>query len=881
MKITEEMPFQALCKTWQPVCLERDLQQREIISYTLLNEEIVIAKLPDGILAARDLCPHRGAKFGIGQIVNGNLQCPYHGWEFDSAGSCQEIPSIPGDSPIKQQACLKRFDVQLRYGMVWVKLDDDEMAPLPEIPEFENDWTYLVGDPVPTGAGFRREIDNYLDMSHFAFAHAKTLGVAAAKVITGIDITHYEDGFQMDAPFPELEGADTGKLSRGHHRRQRIYLPNFTTIRQSWNDGDERVLVHIPSPNTQESCTMFWALAISPNFDGPRPEDQMRFAVSVYAEDKEMMENQRPAEVPIGNEIGVMVPADRLPITYKRAIRKFVLDAMLPPEDRLKPLEQREIVDSYLILYGSQTGTAERLAWDCRRELQHMGVTSEVMEMDQFMSSIVDSGLTGDDNILTSTVERKLIVITSTYGVGEAPDNARRLLEHLRSLPHDSIRNLSYAVLALGDRSYVNFCQCGKDFHNQLETIGGKPIWPITLADTDVDESFSSFMEQFRERYQAELKEISLTINGKAYSGIQSGGSLLHTLRNQGINLASACEGKGSCGSCVCSVRTETDDLVAGVTGAERMLLGDERITSGKRLACQVSVIEDLKLEVDPVALSSTQTSFRVLRNENVATYIKELVLEPDDADTAFRFKAGQYMQFEIPEFQIDYGKIDISNPYRDMWERQNLFELKAENHSSTRRAYSMATNPDVDPHVSFNVRIALPPGNNGDPVGVGSSYLFNLKPGDKITGIGPFGDFLPKESDKEMIYLGGGAGMAPLRAHLSYLFDTLRTSRKVSFWYGARSKNELFYQDYFQKLVESFENFSFHVALSEPSPADDWDSHTGFIHEVLQREYLQSHPSPKSIEYYLCGPPQMVRAANGMLDEFEVSKDNIAYDEF
>jgi vanillate O-demethylase monooxygenase subunit len=323
--LTDEDVFAALKKTWQPVALTRDLRQKGVVCWLMLGEEIVVADLGNGrLLAARDLCPHRGAKFGLGAIVHGNLQCPYHGWEFDQQGICAKIPSLIDPFVTLERTCLRTYGVTDRYGMIWVKLEKETLAELPDVPEFENaEWTYIVAEPMAFGCGFRREIDNYLDMSHFAFAHKNTLGVAASSQISNIHITHYDDGFLMNAPFPVLANPDQapGKLQQSHQRRQRVFLPNFTTIRQSFEDGDERVLVHIPSPHTAMSCTVFWALAISPKFAGPAARDQIAFAVKVLDEDRIMVENQRPLEVPIGAEQAVMVPADRLANTYKAALR--------------------------------------------------------------------------------------------------------------------------------------------------------------------------------------------------------------------------------------------------------------------------------------------------------------------------------------------------------------------------------------------------------------------------------------------------------------------------------------------------------------------------------------------------------------------------------
>ena len=334
--LTEEVPFKVLRKTWQPVALSRDLRPNDVRPYRLLGEEIVIARFNDGLLAAQNSCPHKGMKLDKGCVRDTELRCAYHGWKFDRAGNCTNIPSLIQPLPDKQeQARLITYAVRERYGMIWVRLDRDEYSPLPDVPEFEDPrWTYTVADPMVFQAGFRREIENYLDMTHFAFAHSTSLGVAADAVVPPMKITEYDDGFQMDAPFPSLASPEVqpGKLQQPHQRRQRCYLPNFTTIRQSFFDGDERVLVHIPSPNDRERCTVFWALAISPGFRGPAPADQMTFAVRVLDEDRTMCENQVPREVPINPSRGgwgvLVTPGDTLANTFQRTFRKYLLRSL-------------------------------------------------------------------------------------------------------------------------------------------------------------------------------------------------------------------------------------------------------------------------------------------------------------------------------------------------------------------------------------------------------------------------------------------------------------------------------------------------------------------------------------------------------------------------
>jgi MocE subfamily Rieske [2Fe-2S] domain protein len=275
-------------------------------------------------------------------------------------------------------------------------------------------------------------------------------------------------------------------------------------------------------------------------------------------------------------------------------------------------------------------------------------------------------------------------------------------------------------------------------------------------------------------------------------------------------------------------------------------------------------------------------TRFRVVSNHNVATYIKELVIEPSDDQEPIAFMPGDYMQLDIPAYDdIRFRDFDVAEPFRTVWEANHVFDYAAANPAAQRRNYSLAGNRSLERVLRFNVRIAAPPRGQDCPAGAGSSYVWHLKPGVAVTAIGPFGDFHIKPTQREMVYIGGGAGMAPLRAHISHLFETVTTARKVSFWYGARSRQELFYQDYFSGISASHPNFSFHPALSEPLPEDQWKSHTGFIHEVLRREYLATHRDPTAIDYYLCGPPAMVAAARTMLAEFAVPDDRIACDEF
>jgi MocE subfamily Rieske [2Fe-2S] domain protein len=278
-----------------------------------------------------------------------------------------------------------------------------------------------------------------------------------------------------------------------------------------------------------------------------------------------------------------------------------------------------------------------------------------------------------------------------------------------------------------------------------------------------------------------------------------------------------------------------------------------------------------------------TALKFRVVSNRSVATFIKELVLEPEIPADAIAFTPGDYLQIDIPAYEsIRFCDFDIPEPFATVWKCQHVFDLIASNpHPGRRNNYSLAGNPRTELQLRFNVRIATPPPGQDCAPGVGSSYVFGLRPGDRVTAIGPFGDFHIKPTQHEMVYIGGGAGMAPLRAHLSHLLESEQTARKVSFWYGARSRQEIFYEDYFRSLEAAHPNFAFHLALSSPLPGDEWTGHAGFIHEAVFENYLRSHPNPEAIEFYLCGPPMMIRACNGMLASIGVPSRQIAYDEF
>jgi Na+-transporting NADH:ubiquinone oxidoreductase subunit F len=363
---------------------------------------------------------------------------------------------------------------------------------------------------------------------------------------------------------------------------------------------------------------------------------------------------------------------------------------------------------------------------------------------------------------------------------------------------------------------------------------------------------------------------------------VESGTTLLDTLSSNGLLLPSACGGGGTCGVCRCRVLEGGGDLLPTEEGHINRKEGKENW----RLSCQVKVKQDMRIEVPPEVFSINKWECKVRSNENVATFIKEFVLELPEGEN-LPFESGGYIQIEVPKYEIDYSNFDIEEEYRGDWDRFNLWNLKANNNETVIRAYSMANHPAEGNIVMLNIRIASPPPDRAKggfvdvPPGIASSFIFDLKPGDLATVSGPYGEFFIQETEREMCYIGGGAGMAPLRSHIFHLFHTLRTGRKVSYWYGARSLREMFYEDHFRKIEEEFPNFKFHIALSDPLPEDNWEGHTGFIHSVVLDNYLDDHPAPEDIEYYICGPPMMLSAVQGMLDGLGVESNMIRYDDF
>lgn len=387
------------------------------------------------------------------------------------------------------------------------------------------------------------------------------------------------------------------------------------------------------------------------------------------------------------------------------------------------------------------------------------------------------------------------------------------------------------------------------------------------------------FVLAFVESQVAKKGDCKILINDEKEPLVVAGGrTLLTVLSNNKIFLPSACGGGGTCGMCKCQVMEGGGDILPTETGL--IPRGEQK--KHYRLACQVKIRQDMKIRIPDEVFKIQKFECTVRSNRNVATFIKELILELPKGQT-LDFRAGGYIQIDIPPYKLTYKEFDVEEEYRSDWDKYRLWDLKAENDDPIFRAYSMANHPAEGNIVMLNVRIATPPPRDMHlPPGKASSYIFNLKAGDQVTVSGPYGEFFIKDTKREMIYIGGGAGMAPMRSHLFHLFHTLKTrDRKISFWYGARSKREMFYDDQFQEIARNFPNFSYHVALSEPLPEDKWDGLTGFIHSALYEHYLKNHEEPEEIEYYLCGPPMMIDAVQKMLDSLGVPPEMIAYDSF
>jgi Na+-transporting NADH:ubiquinone oxidoreductase subunit F len=373
--------------------------------------------------------------------------------------------------------------------------------------------------------------------------------------------------------------------------------------------------------------------------------------------------------------------------------------------------------------------------------------------------------------------------------------------------------------------------------------------------------------------------EVTITINDDPAKALKvaAGDTLLGTLSNHKIFIPSACGGKGACGVCEVVVKSGGGTLLPTETGFINR--GDAK--RGCRLACQVKVKRDMTVEIAPEIFDVRKWRCKVISNRNVATFIKELKLAlPEGEEVPFR--AGGYVQLECPPYQIDFKSFDIEAPYREDWDKFDLWRFKSVLTEPIERAYSMANFPLEKGQLLFTIRIAFPPGYRSEiPPGIMSSYVFNLKQGDELTVSGPFGEFFARDTNKEMCFIGGGAGMAPMRSHIFDQLKRLKSTRKMSFWYGARSLKEAFYVEEFDALAAANPNFEWHLALSEPLPEDQWTGATGFIHNVLREQYLNRHPAPEDIEYYMCGPGVMNKAVIDMLLSLGVDRENILLDDF
>ncbi len=376
--------------------------------------------------------------------------------------------------------------------------------------------------------------------------------------------------------------------------------------------------------------------------------------------------------------------------------------------------------------------------------------------------------------------------------------------------------------------------------------------------------------------------KVKITINDEKELETDPGSTLLSTLATNKIYIPSACGGGGTCGMC----HVQVIEGGGSILPTEKGFFTRKEQMNNWRLGCQVKVREDMSINVAPEIFGIKKWECEVVSNHNVASFIKEFVVRLPEGET-LDFRSGGYIQIDVPKIQVDFKDMEIEKEYHDEWDKFNMWDLKMKNPEEITRAYSMANHPAEGNIVMLNIRIATPPWDrkkggfmNVNP-GICSSYIFSLKPGDKITVSGPYGEFFIKDTDREMMFIGGGAGMAPMRSHIFDLFETRKTKRKATFWYGGRSKRELFYQDQFEKIENENPNFKFNVALSEPLDEDNWDGYTGFIHQVIYDNYLKNHVEPEDIEYYLCGPPMMNDAILKMLDELGVPEEMIMFDDF
>lgn len=378
--------------------------------------------------------------------------------------------------------------------------------------------------------------------------------------------------------------------------------------------------------------------------------------------------------------------------------------------------------------------------------------------------------------------------------------------------------------------------------------------------------------------------ELKIRINGEREVITSAGSTLLSSLAANKIFLPSACGGGGSCGMCRCQVEEGGGEILPTEVG----FFTRKQIKDHYRLACQVKVKNDLEIKIPQSILGIKKWECEVVSNNNVASFIKEFVVRLPEGET-LNFQPGSYIQIDVPKYDIKFADMDIDDKYRDEWDKFKMWGLVCKNDEETYRAYSMANHPAEGNIIMLNIRIATPPFDRntgtwaaGIKPGICSSYIFSRKPGDKVTVSGPYGEFHILNTKREMLYIGGGAGMAPLRSHLLHLFKTLKTTdRKISYWYGARSRREIFYEEDFRAIERDFPNFSFHIALSDPQPEDNWTGYTGFIHQVIYDHYLKDHNAPEDIEYYMCGPGPMANAVKKMLWDLGVPREMLMYDDF
>ena len=371
--------------------------------------------------------------------------------------------------------------------------------------------------------------------------------------------------------------------------------------------------------------------------------------------------------------------------------------------------------------------------------------------------------------------------------------------------------------------------------------------------------------------------ECDIEINGRKTVRAQIGERLLGVCQQAGIHLPSACAGAGTCGLCKARVLSG-----GGEAGPQELAhLSQREAARGGRLACQVPILGPMSIEVDEAYFDIRSWQCTVERTRNVSTLIREIVLRLPEGEP-MEFRAGGFVELTSPPYRLEFKDLAIEPEFHDVWDKMNLWRLKAGSEREVSRAYSMANHPAEQGLIILNIRIALPPPGHADaPPGVVSSWLFSLKPGDPVTLRGPYGHFAVEPSERELIFIGGGAGMAPLRAQILDLLETQHSGRKISYWYGARSRRELYYDDVFDRLASENDNFEWHPALSEPEKSDAWEGFAGFIHQVAYDNYLAQHPAPETCEYYLCGPPLMVQSVLAMLDELGVAAENIHYDDF